>query len=42
MLNFETYIWRVQRCDDRLLESTLYRLVKKARVARSEGHGFHN
>jgi hypothetical protein len=42
MLNFETYIWRGQRRDDWLLESTLDRLVKKAQVARSRGHSFRN
>ncbi|MBI5891023.1 MAG: FRG domain-containing protein [Nitrosomonadales bacterium] len=40
MLNYETYVWRGQRCDDWALESTLDRLVNKAKVAKTKRHGF--
>ena len=34
MLDYETYIWRGHRCVNWLLESTLDRLVKQAKVAK--------
>ena len=40
MLNYETYIWRGQRCDDWPLNSTLDRLIKTTRVARKRKHYF--
>lgn len=40
MLDYETYIWRGERCDNWLLESTLDRLVKKAKIARTKRYRF--
>lgn len=40
MLDYETYVWRGQRCDDWALDSTLDRLVKKAKVAKTKRPGF--
>jgi hypothetical protein len=40
MLDYETYIWRGERCDNWLLESTLDRLVKKAKIARTKRDAF--
>lgn len=33
MLNYDSYVWRGQRCDDWKLESTLDRLVRDAKVS---------
>lgn len=40
MLDYETYIWRGHRCDNWLLESTLDRLIKKAKIAKTKQYGF--
>lgn len=40
MLDYETYIWRGQRCSDWALQTTLDRLVEKAKVAPSKRHNF--
>jgi hypothetical protein len=40
MLEYQTYIWRGQRCDNWPLESTLDRLRKKARVKRTKTRNF--
>lgn len=40
MLDYETYIWRGQRRDDWLLESTLGRLRKRARIAKTKSYDF--
>ena len=42
MLNYDDYIWRGLRCDNRLLESTLDRLAKKRKIAMADGHKFRN
>jgi len=40
MLDYDTYIWRGQRCDDWNLESTLDRLINTAKVAKTKRYGF--
>lgn len=40
MLEYEEYIWRGQRCDSWGLESTLDRLVMKAKVAKTKRYDF--
>ncbi|GAB6268780.1 MAG: FRG domain-containing protein [Smithella sp.] len=40
MLEYQTYVWRGQRCDNWLLESTLDRLRKKARSRRANTGNF--
>ena len=40
MLDYETYIWRGERCDNWLLESTLDRLIKKAKIAKTKRYNF--
>jgi hypothetical protein len=42
MLPHETYIWRGQRCDNWQLESTLDRLIIKAKIAKTKQPGFLN
>jgi len=40
MLDYETYIWRGQRCDNWGLESTLDRLIRKAKIAKTKRRDF--
>lgn len=40
MLEYQTYVWRGQRCDNWLLESTLDRLRKKAKLRRARTSNF--
>lgn len=40
MLDYETYMWRGQRCDDWKLTSTLDRLIKKSRIAKTKRSNF--
>lgn len=40
MLDYNSYIWRGERCDNWLLESTLDRLVKKAKIAPGKRFSF--
>lgn len=40
MMSYESYIWRGQRCDDWQLESTLDRLIRDARVAKTKRPNF--
>ncbi len=42
MLDYHTYIWRGHRNDNWLLEPTLDRLVKKAKVPKTKRHKFRN
>lgn len=41
-MDYQTYVWRGHRNDDWLLESTLDRLVKKAKVPRTKRYDFRN
>lgn len=40
MLDFETYVWRGQRCDNWGLKSTLDRLIEKAKIAKTKRWNF--
>jgi len=40
MLDYKTYIWRGERCDNWMLESTLDRLIKKVNIAKSKRNDF--
>ena len=40
MLDYETYIWRGHRCDNWGLESTLGRLIKRAKIAKTKRWDF--
>lgn len=40
MLDFETYVWRGQRCDNWKLEPTISRLKRTATVPRTQEHDF--
>jgi len=40
MLDYQTYIWRGQRCDNWPLESTLDRLRKKAKIRKTKTYNF--
>lgn len=42
MLDFDSYIWRGQRCDHWVLQSTLDRLIEKANVAKTKRYGFRS
>ncbi len=40
MLEYDQYIWRGQRCDNWGLESTLNRLIKNAKIAKTKQYNF--
>lgn len=42
MLDFDSYIWRGQRCDNWILQSTLDRLIEKAKVAKTKIPSFRS
>lgn len=42
MLDFDSYLWKGQRCDDWILQSTLDRLIEKAKVAKTKRYGFRS
>ena len=40
MLDYKTYIWRGQRCGSWKLTSTLDRMIKKSRIAKTKRYNF--
>lgn len=40
MLDYETYVWRGQRNDDWALDTTIDRLIKTAKIAKTKQYGF--
>lgn len=42
MLDYKSYIWRGQRCDNLKLTSTLDRIINKSKIAKTKRHDFAN
>ena len=40
MLDYETYIWRGQRCDNRKLTSTIDRIINKSKISKTKRYDF--